>query len=293
MRNDLLTSQTLADYAMAPPSAEEKKTLPHLWRQGCFLPQEAFAELENKTSETNFAILITHDCDCVSEISSEPFLELMLGRYLDGEPAGNFTRGKSTRILHLPISSVGKNIELNAAISKRSIRKDWLLKFSPDANITLTDAEKRTLSHWLALRYERPAFPDELVRRLQQGNASDIFATACKKTGEEIQGVYITYDPRGELTDKELYCLSVRVVWNSEIDGAEGVAKSIADKIKKKFEKVFNYANGPTQEWLGIELDICEAVEDLDFTLRDVRTHEAWKNDEISLADDSGLPIRG
>jgi hypothetical protein len=187
----------------------------------------------------------------------------------------------------------GKNVEINA-VERKTVSKDWLLKFVPNSNVDLTDTEKRILSHWLALRYERPAFPDELVRRLNRGKASDIFAAACKKSGEAIQGIYIAYDPKYELPgdERELYSINVRVVWNSEVEHGEEIAQVIVGKIRDKFVSVFHKQGGSRQDWFGIELGFCEAVSDLDFTLRDIRTHEAWKNDEISLADDSDLPMR-
>jgi hypothetical protein len=286
------TSQTLDDTATSSSESTTLAPPQHLWRQGCVLPIEAHSHLTCKVQLGSFAMVITHDCDCIRDATEEPLVEVVIGTFID-KADGNLNRAKSTRLLHLLVASIGMSVELSA-ISKGFIRKSELLAWSPDNKFVLSSAERKILARWLALRYERPALPNELVRRLSKGKTSNIFASSCKNSGEEIQGVYITFDPDQELSENEVepYSIEVRVVWNSEVDRAEEVATKITTMIREKFLKNFYKSDGTRQEWLGIELDICEAVSDMDFTLRDVRNSFAWKNDEISLGDGSDLPAR-
>ena len=98
--------------------------------------------------ETRFAMVITHDCDCVADPEQEDQVEVILGSQI-GKPDGNYTHGKNPRKLHLELSQCGKLIEL-VTMPRVALEKVELFAFTPDYAWTLSREEKTILVRWLA-----------------------------------------------------------------------------------------------------------------------------------------------
>ena len=255
------------------------------WRQGSVIAPKDANRLGLISEADKFAIVITHDCDCVAGEGDEPLLEVMIGAEIP-ELNGNLTFAKSTRILHLGLSGCNKQIEIHSS-TRAIISKSVLSDISPALEFTISDQEKRTLARWLAARYDRAAFPDELIRRLEKVRKP--FREAAKKHGAQIIGIYVDFSPREELSPESIepYELFIIVVYPSRTPGAAIPAKAIADKLRLKFEEKYKtVAREAEREWNEIELSQCEIASDIEFTLQDAMSYSIYRLDDLSLRDD-------
>lgn len=256
------------------------------WRQGSVISEEAALSLGILTEPISkrFAMVATHDCDCVTGEDDEPQLELIIGREIEQEEFdGNLTLAKSTRRLHLAIEQHGKYVELSS-INKASIDKTALLGTVPAQELSINTDQRRVFRRWLAARYERVSFPDELVRRLRP--VADQFKKASKNDGTNVVGIYIEFEPDEELKrdSVEPYSFKVSVVYDSSKAGASIAAERIAKNIETKFVSEFRIMDTITGvHWNNIELESCSVRSDVDFTLHEALSSYVFRLDDISL----------
>jgi hypothetical protein len=257
------------------------------WRQGHVLPVEATVDLaiiDPIMPQMTVAIVISHDCDLAQPPESEPFVEIIVGRYLDSID-GNFTHAKSTRFLHLTATAgAEKRIIEIASAAKLNLEKSSLANFSPHSEILLLPEERSVLQRWLAARYYRSAFADEFNRRLKTSGMEDDFRKILKKNGEHLIAIFFDMDNGAEIersAPEETYDLSITLVFNSGDDPsiAEVAAQEAADKITDAFRKRC-FKSGA---WQNIELQSCEIMSDEAITLRQSMLAKTWRLDDISL----------
>ena len=267
------------------------------WRQGSIISGDLAVSLGILTEHTSkrFLIVATHDCDCVTGEDEEPQLELIIGKEIEkDEFDGNFTLAKSTRRLHLEIEQHGTYIELSS-INKANVDKTVLLGRVPSPNLTINTDQRRVFRRWLAARYERVSFPDQLVRRLKP--VADQFKKASKKDGANVIGIYIEFEPDEELKSESLepYSFKISVVFDSSKAGASDAAKRIAKSIEAKFISEFRIVDTITGlHWNNIELESCSVRSDVDFTLQEALSSYVFRLDDISLklGEDGQIPLQ-
>jgi hypothetical protein len=269
-----------------------------LWRQGSVFTRETCVSLGFEAylnRENSIAIVATHDCDCVSSISTDPTIEIVMGEIIpESKRDGNYHNGKNVRVLHLPISSTNQIIEIRSS-PKLMVNKVSLVMFRPDIAFNFSSSEKETFSRWLAARYSRGSFPDELMTRLDKVKLD--LEAAGKIDPDSVLGIYIDYDPRADIADEnEPYSLIIAVVYKAENEHAQEAAERVVKKIKDSFEK--RYKTLETSQfgiqWRGIELQVCEAVSDETFSLRDTLNSVLYRLEHISLrqSPQTEIPIQ-
>jgi hypothetical protein len=257
------------------------------WRQGHIVPPEAMAALglaHPETPESTVALVISHDCDLAQPPASEPFVEIIVGRYIDNAN-GNFTHAKSTRILHLTATAGAekKTIEI-ASTAKRNLEKPFLANFSPHPAILISPDERSIVQRWLAARYHRSAFADEFNRRLKTSGIEDDLRKILKQSGEHLIAIFFDMDQGAEIeraAPEDTYDLLITLVFNTGNDPAiaEAAAQEAADKISTAFRKRC-FKSGV---WQNIELQSCEVMSDEAITLRQSMLAKAWRLDDLSL----------
>ena len=89
------------------------------WRQGHLLPVEAinaFGLAGDRAAEDCAAVVISHDCDLAQPSDAEPYVEIIVGRFVAAID-GNFANCKNPRRLHLEVSGgpAKRVVELEAA----------------------------------------------------------------------------------------------------------------------------------------------------------------------------------
>lgn len=191
------------------------------YRQGAVLTETVAAQTLTGIGAGQRAVVISHDCDIACGTDNEPNIEVLLAAVVTDENHP-FLQAKNPRRLHLAFTHQGNKCVLDLfATEKRYIAKANLIGVDPGADFLLTDDNRQILQRWLAIRYRRHAFPDELNRRVES-----IFKKAeesLKKNSDGIIAIYINYQPRSkELSDNEPYELWVDVVADSHaVDGME------------------------------------------------------------------------
>ena len=256
------------------------------WRQGSVLQDSDTLSLGliNSLEEKHFAIVATHDCDCVAKEEDEPKLELIIGRQIAKEAYdGSLTHAKSTRKLHLEIAQQGIYIELSSA-TRTSVEKESLRGLSPSETWFLDVDQRRIFRRWLAARYDRVSFPDELAKRLKP--VANHFKRVTKNDGAAIIGFYIQFEPDAELKseDSQPYSFRITVVYDSSKVGALEAAQRIAGSLQEKFEKEFKTLETVSgTNWANIDLESCVAMSDFNFTLQDALSSYVYRLDDASL----------
>jgi hypothetical protein len=256
------------------------------WRQGSVLAQEDFrAAGLSDVPDADLAVVISHDCDIANEnLDAEPAVEFILARVLEQED-GNCTYGKNPRSLHLEYGQEGKTIFLELVASRRvMVLKNTLEAVQPDPTYKLMGS-RQVLQSWLAARYRRHALPNSLVERLR-----GIFEHMAKEGKRNAAGVLsfrLSYEPESELPPEEAYELWINIVYVTDEAEYEATAEEIANGLKAKFSKLLE----KTKSHGTVDLRGCEAVSEIEFTLRDMRETVEYHLEHLSYRNEPPGPM--
>lgn len=255
------------------------------WRQGSVLAQEDFQAV-GLAYEPNvdLAIAISHDCDIANDkLDTEPAVEFIFSRILKVSN-GNYTHGKNPRILHLDYIHNGQNVWIELIASRRFIvQKNSLGAIQPDQAYSLTTIQ--TLQSWLAVRYRRIALPNSLVERLR--SVSTYIEKEGKKNSFGILSFRLSYEPKDELLPEEPYELWLSIVYVTDEAEYATMAANIAQKLKAEFPNLLE----KTKDRGTVDLRKCEAVSEMEFTLRDMRDTVEYSLEHLSYRTEPLGPI--
>jgi hypothetical protein len=255
------------------------------WRQGSVLAQKDFQTVGlTNAPDTALAVAVSHDCDIANDnLDAEPAVEFVFARILD-QPNGNYTHGKNPRTLHLNYTHGEKFVALELIASGRLIvRKDKLEAVQPDETYKLTHS-RQILQSWLAARYRRHALPNSLVDRLRE-----VFAYIEKKGKNNASGILsfrLSYDPENELPLDEPYELSLNIVYITDEDKNRTMSEEIARNLETEFSKLVEKARSGK-----VILRRCEAVSEMEFTLRDMRDTVEYHLEHLSYRTEPSGPV--
>jgi hypothetical protein len=271
------------DDFVASSSATEEDATMNL-RQGSILSSEVRDRLGLSTIDDNpdpVIIVISHDCDLVKPITVEPNVELLHG-VIRNESKSGYPYGQSPYMLHIEFlhHHEKKFLEL-CALNKLTVNKTTLINVDPAHDSVLADNGVEILQGWLAARYKRAAFPDDLNNRMRTIRKS--LESVGNSDPASILGIWLNYSPQDNRLDSKVpYELWVTIVYRSQVYGAKDKAEQEAIKLRTAFEKRF------LQEgvWSSIDLRACNAVSDAVFTVLDLSSHYQWRLEHISLKQD-------
>lgn len=259
------------------------------WRQGHVLPQEAVAELgfaHAVLPDATCVVVISHDCDIANDdLSVEPDVEVIIG-CLPTTTNGNFSWAKAPRTLHLETIRAGTKatIELTAA-AKCIVSKEMLAAFNPDVMYSLSGNSLSALRSWLAVRYNRAAFPDAFNSRLSQFRVDRKLTKLIELLEHRLSAVYFNIDGGVEIdrSDESAYELEIVLVYPPG-DDPELTAEDIETlevAIIKLFDEIHFHQN--TNTWHGIELKTCMSISEDDLTVSQTRLLTQWRLEHITL----------
>jgi hypothetical protein len=257
-----------------------------LWRQGSVLLQKDFHTANlNDSSEAELVVAISHDCDIANDnLEAEPAVEFIFGRVIQ-KLDGNYTHGKNPRILHLNYIHSGTPISLALIASRRVIvNKNILEAVQPDQTYELIGS-RQILQSWLAARYRRHALPNSLVERLRE--VSKYIQEKGKKNSSGIVSFRLRYDPEEELPPEEPYELWLSIVYITDKAEYGSIAEQIASDLKARFPSLLDKTNASGR----VDLRRCEAVSEMEFTLRDMRDTEEYHLEHLSYRTDPPGPM--
>ena len=170
------------------------------WRQGHVLTTEAVQELGLPyPGALDFVcvVVISHDCDLANDdLEIEPSVEVIVGCcLLQEEGNGNYFWAKSPRTLHIDALKNGSAVVIELiATAKRCVAKQALAAFSPDTAYSCPGKSLSALRSWLAVRYNRAAFPDLFVNRLSDAKVDKRLAKIIQPIGHRLSAVYFDVD---------------------------------------------------------------------------------------------------
>ncbi len=256
------------------------------WRQGSVLAQKDFQAVGlTDVSDAALAIAISHDCDIANDnLDVEPAVEFIFARILE-QHDGNFTYGKNPRTLHIDYKYDAQIVWIELIASKRLINKDRLDTLQPDETYKLNTNSGQILQSWLASRYRRHALPNSLVDRLRA--VFKHIDDKGKKNSAGILSFRLSYDPEDELPPEEPYELLISIVYI--IDKAEygEMAVNIASSLKKEFPNLLE----KTKDSGTVDLRKCEAISEMEFTVRDMRDTVEYHLEHLSYRTEPSGPI--
>jgi hypothetical protein len=266
------------------------------WRQGHVLTAETVATL-GLLSDTDhvdpLVVVVSHDCDLAQDPSSEPVIEVIIGRRVD-KPDGNFTHGKNPRRLHVLGTDVGTAICIELmATARRSVAKQDLTGHLPSATVLIDAAGMNILQHWLAARYRRSAFPDAFDNYLAEMGVARRVAKILEPLGNHIVAVFFDVDEaveREHANPNDPFTLSIDLLYSTDTDpaAAEDAAGTAAKEITAAFrDRCFDKA---TNKWQGIELLACMPISDVALTYAMSLQLKRWNADYISLRAEPAQP---
>lgn len=256
------------------------------WRQGSVLARKDFQAVGlTDIPDTALAVAISHDCDIANDnLDAEPVVEFVFARTLE-QSNGNYMHGKNPRILHLDYTDREKLVSLELLSSKRLIvQKDKLEAVQPDDTYKLTHS-RQILQSWLAARYRRHALPNSLVDRLRE-----VFAYIEKKGKKNSSGILsfrLSYDPEDELPSEEPYELWLNIVYITDKDDYRPMSEDIAQSLKREFPRLLE----KTKDYGNVILRKCEAVSEMEFTLRDMRETVEYHLEHLSYRTEPSGPV--
>lgn len=244
---------------------------------------------ESLSQEDAVFVVVSHDCDLAERsFELEPIAEVVEGVLLD-EANGNFMYAKSPRTLHLPVNYRGENRYLALrAVTKRVIDRGTLELYEPDQEFVIKDKDRILIGRWQAARYNRAALPNALIERFKAGKVLNAIESRGKSDPEAIAGIFIDYDPGTEISnDNEPYELWISVVYLEEKHGAAAHAERIAKELREIIENKYKN-NG---QWRLLDLQKCEAISDLRFSLNSATKMKMIRLDHISNRHAPALEI--
>lgn len=263
------------------------------WRQGHVLDARAVSALALKHStaplEETCVVVISHDCDVANDdLNVEPEVEVIVGRLID-KANGNFAFGKAPRTLHLDILRDGapKVIEL-IATQKHRVSKDVLAAFDHDVSFSLEPKALSVLRNWLAIRYQRAAFPDNFVKRMNETKVAGRLEKILENYGSVISTVFFAVDDGREIDrlDGSPYELSIVLVYvpGQDPDAAADFADKAAEKVEELFsQKLFDKKES---RWDHIGLKGCRAISEDDIPVSRAKVMTQWRLEHMSLRTD-------
>ena len=221
-------------------------------------------------------MVVTQVCDLLHhDIIKEPVAEVLLIKLVGGDPDGNFVNCRSTRDLHLPVTSTDESKKHIRArrIDVRPIPRALLQELVPDPAVMLSPKALMILQRWLALRYQRAALPDTFEERATP--AKPQIRHALRQVPHEIDALYIALSSHDELQGGSSYEIA--------LVGVMRVENFIDDSKKTRATKAL--------ESLAAAFGKCEGIEVAEYsiesagtiTLDDIEDLVLWNADDLSL----------
>jgi hypothetical protein len=239
------------------------------WRQGDIIDDKV-AIRALISSEPDFLVIITQDCDIVQSLDNEPYIEFLAGKFTS-ESDGNLYFGKNPRRLQVAID--GKMAEFVIHDHFR-VKKEIFAETDPrKSTAQLSKNDVKLIARWISKRYIRPAFPDEFNARLSKSRKqSDTLSKNMLL--KHVSLIFIDVDDE-ELPAGQDYEIQITV----------GVAHDIGIDSAKKIDGLFNDAFTVP----GISIKRIRILDEFDITYGIINTYKRFDWDFRSLPENSNV----
>jgi hypothetical protein len=258
------------------------------------LPEAVATELglKHPTGRETCVVVVTHDCDLAcDDLSEEPNVELIVGTLTSAD--GNYRWSKSPRTLHVDVMREEKPVVVElVATSRALVSKERMAAYVPDGAFAFSPQARNILRAWLAVRYNRAAFPDAFVQRMRELKLDEKLAQALKEFDKLVSAAYFVVDGgvEQERKDGSAYELGIVLAYQSGTDADE--ASRLASAAEKKVSGLFRarcYDSDKTS-WSGVKLLSCIAISEDDFRVSQAKRMTQWRLEHMSLKTEEGAP---
>lgn len=250
------------------------------WAQGHVLTGESVAEFlvpRARDDDASVVVVATQTCDLLlPSLRIEPSVELLLGTLVEGDAPNDI--GKSFRSFYLALDdgpSAYASVVLN---SRRFVNRAAFIAQAKPTQRQPTIRTRTSFANWLAQRYARPAYPDNLIARLDSSGGGKKVERAMKKL-TSCTGVYLVLNTWSESPPADGYRVVIVILLRSEcsFDDRKNAALALSN-ITQAFHAS------------GISVDeVTSRIETEDnLSLADFRTLSKWHLDYLTLRDTTG-----
>ena len=228
---------------------------------------------------TDWLILVSQTCDVVAEnLDLEPYVEILQCRKIDNLRP-EYIDLRSTRTLDFcPNKDVNPAIALTAhAVRDRHLIPRFLLIESlPDQNRILSITAIRRLQYWYALRYSRPAWPNNFVKRFNP--AIKKLRKALKQLTEDIAEVRVSINPNeDELSDADNYAITVFFIVDQTVWNDSPAKRELINSAFAKFISALKSCEG-----IKVNEELSNVLPGEDFNWQLMKTTDEWNFANLS-----------
>ena len=253
------------------------------WQSGSVVPESLYDEIATVTASPHRAplqpqdeewlVVLSQSCDVVARsMAQEPHVELLLCHPVS-QPRAQFLDLRSTRQLDFRPNRADQPdllLTAHAAHDRYIIPRSVLTQGTPRVDRKLSPESIRRLQAWIALRYSRPAWPNEFVARIAQ--AQKAILRALETVGHhDIAEVRVALAPNdAELPSSESYRLAVFFVVAEETWNAQPAER-------ERIQAAFNAFIAALERCPGVELDeVSGVVSGAEFTWQQMQMTDSW-----------------
>lgn len=218
--------------------------------------------------------MVGQTCDLVcANDALEPYTEILVARQRTGKPKPDLVARKSSRQLHLPLSSEAYlSFDM---VDRCFVRRSLLDRWPPDGARSLSKEASAEVVAWLVQRYRRTAFPNEFEARLSE--RLDAIEVVLKKCAD-IREIRIAIKPAldVELGTSDSYTVAIL-----------GICRSSLEDDQPRFQAALRALQELEQEMAecrGIKVsgEGSRLMPERQVTLEHLKIYHLWNRDWIS-----------
>jgi hypothetical protein len=255
------------------------------WRGGSVLPRvlyepirqylhHAGGEAPEQINPDSWLIVVSQSCDVVvQKEDAEPYVEIIRAHPHAGKPRTQFCDRRSTRRLDFrPNKDIFPDtvLTVHASTDRFIVPRKALLVGRPDTQRALSALAIKGLHAWLALRYNRPAWPESFVTRIQP--IKDRLLEALKPIKDDIAEVRIAILPNDqELDANTTYAVAVFFVVSAELFENSPETRRMVQEGYNKFVSALQSCAG-----LAFNADLSGVISGDEFTWEQTQRTDLW-----------------
>lgn len=262
------------------------------WRTGSVLPTSSHEELSSimehpglprpEVAPNDWLVVVSQTCDLVApKEAAEPFVEVLHCGPIPKLRSG-YKEIRSTRYLDFrPNKEAFPDIVLNAHASRDRyfVPRSHLLTLAPDSERVLSSISVARITAWLSLRYGRPAWPNEVVRRLQPVKKE--LESILEPLRDDIAEVRVAFAPNDqELAPSDAYQVAVWFVVDEESWLESPEIRASAQEAFRGFVSALKSCDG-----FSINEEISDVVSGAAFTWQQTKMTDEWNFANLSYLE--------
>lgn len=249
------------------------KLIANGWQQGIILPALDLSDVSVPTGSDVFLMAVTQTCDLLqADFEKEPLATFLVVRPASSQKPET-ANGHHPRILQFPDTS-GTLFEA-WAWEQVSVPHEALLEVDGTSGLRISEKTRRIVVNWLAKRFDRIAFPDGFVARLDHTKRKT--KKALKRHHHLFSEILLSVTPFRELEEGENYRVICVLLMEEELYAVEK-SRTDAEDFAKEFKKLILAA--------GLEMLGCDVVRETELSVAELRELKRLDYDFLSFRDE-------